>query len=161
MATRSAPASRSPQARSFQIRTMAMQRARPMTMSPVRNAGSSGRNVQAKANIRAGPISQLRMRDSHSMRRSPVSCPMSSYFTRARTGYIMAKSPMAMGKLVWSTWTASSVVSRPGTRRPRSRPAPIARAIHRGRKRSRVERRPTTAESAESADAMGAPWQLH
>ena len=161
IATRSAPASRSPQARSFQMSTMAMQRARPITMRPVRKAGSSGRKIQASANISAGPMSQLRMSDSHSIRRSPVKWPMSSYFTRARTGYIIAKRPMAIGRLVWSTLTASRAVLSPGTTRPRRRPAPMASAIHRGRNRSRVDRRATTAESAGSPVATRLPWQLH
>jgi hypothetical protein len=42
-ATSTAAASRSPQARSFQMMTMAMQRARPTMMRPVRYSGRSGR----------------------------------------------------------------------------------------------------------------------
>ena len=53
-ATRTAAASRSPQARSFQISTIAMQRARPTMIRPVRYSGRSGRNSQASANISAG-----------------------------------------------------------------------------------------------------------
>ena len=59
-ATRTAAASRSPQARSFQMMTMAMQRARPTMIRPVRYSGRSGRSSQASANISAGPTSQFR-----------------------------------------------------------------------------------------------------
>ena len=47
MATSTAAASRSPQARSFQMKTMAMQRARPTMISPVRYSGRSARKIQA------------------------------------------------------------------------------------------------------------------
>src|SRR5690625_6883752 len=63
MATSTAAASRSPQARSFQIKTIAMQRARPTMISPVRNSGRSGRKVQARVNMNAGPTIQFRSSD--------------------------------------------------------------------------------------------------
>ena len=58
-ATRTAAASRSPQARSFQMMTMAMQRASPTMISPVRYSGRSASSRQASVNITAGPISQF------------------------------------------------------------------------------------------------------
>ena len=39
--------------------TMAMQRANPMMIKPVRYSGRSGSNSQARANINAGPMTQL------------------------------------------------------------------------------------------------------
>ena len=71
-ATSTAAASRSPQARSFQMMTMAMQRASPTMIRPVRNAGRSGRKIQARANMRAGPMSQLRTIEETRSRLSAV-----------------------------------------------------------------------------------------
>ena len=71
-ATRTAAASRSPQARSFQMITMAMQRASPTMIRPVRYSGRSGRKVHASANISAGPTIQLRTRLEPSIRWSEV-----------------------------------------------------------------------------------------
>ena len=71
-ATSTAAASRSPQARSFQIMTMAMQRANPTMISPVRYSGRSGSSSHARANISAGPISQFSTRELTSILRSPV-----------------------------------------------------------------------------------------
>ena len=39
--------------------TMAMHRARPTMISPVRYAGRSGRKTQARVNISAGPTTQF------------------------------------------------------------------------------------------------------
>ncbi len=60
IATSTAAASRSPQARSFQMMTIAMQRARPTMIRPVRYSGRSGSSSQARANISAGPSTQFR-----------------------------------------------------------------------------------------------------
>ena len=71
-ATRTAAASRSPQARSFQMMTIAMQRARPTMIRPVRYSGRSGSSSQASANISAGPSTQFNTRELTSSLRSPV-----------------------------------------------------------------------------------------
>ena len=71
-ATRTAAASRSPQARSFQMMTMAMQRARPTMIRPVRYSGRSGSISQANANISAGPNTQFKNSELSSNLRSPV-----------------------------------------------------------------------------------------
>lgn len=71
-ATRTAAASRSPQARSFQMMTIAMQRARPTMISPVRYSGRSGSSSQASVNMSAGPSAQFRMSEDASSLRSPV-----------------------------------------------------------------------------------------
>lgn len=71
-ATSTAAASRSPQARSFQMMTMAMQRASPTMIRPVRYSGRSGRKVQASANITAGPTIQLTTSEDAMSLRSPV-----------------------------------------------------------------------------------------
>jgi hypothetical protein len=47
----------------FQINTMAMQRASPTMINPVRYSGYSDRNNQASANISAGPITQFSTSD--------------------------------------------------------------------------------------------------
>ncbi len=75
-ATSTAAASRSPQARSFQISTMAMQRARPMMISPVRYSGRSGSSSQARVNMSAGPITQLRTSEVTISVRSAVIRPI-------------------------------------------------------------------------------------
>ncbi|MNT89264.1 hypothetical protein D3C72_2299670 [compost metagenome] len=55
-----AAASLSPFASMFQSRTMAMQRASPIMMRPVRYSGRSGNSNQAKVNITTGPRIQLK-----------------------------------------------------------------------------------------------------
>ncbi len=52
--------------------TMAMQRASPTMIRPVRYSGRSGSSSQASANISAGPITQFRTSEETSSRRSPV-----------------------------------------------------------------------------------------
>ncbi|CAM5310415.1 hypothetical protein SHIRM173S_13323 [Streptomyces hirsutus] len=52
--------------------TMAMQRARPTMIRPVRYSGRSGRKIQASANITAGPTSQLTTSEETISFRSPV-----------------------------------------------------------------------------------------
>jgi hypothetical protein len=71
-ATSTAAASRSPHARSFQMMTIAMQRARPTMIRPVRYSGRSGSMSHASANISAGPSTQLSRRLAASIRRSLV-----------------------------------------------------------------------------------------
>ncbi len=58
-ATRPAQYSASPLARSFQTMTIAMQRARPITMSPTMYSGWSRRKSTARPNIRTGPMTQF------------------------------------------------------------------------------------------------------
>ena len=47
----------------FQMRTMAMQRASPTIINPVRYSGWSGRSTQARTNMSAGPMTQLSTSD--------------------------------------------------------------------------------------------------
>lgn len=58
-ATRAAAYSRLPLARSFQTRTMAMQRARPTRMSPTMYSGWSRSKVTASIHMRMGPMTQF------------------------------------------------------------------------------------------------------
>ena len=58
--------------------TMAMQRASPTMMSPVRYSGRSGRNAQARTNISTGPTSQLSTSDEMSSLLSPVTAAILS-----------------------------------------------------------------------------------
>ena len=75
MATRTAVASRSPQDKSLHTSTMAMQRARPTMIRPVRRAGSSGRKIHASANMNAGPSTQLSSRETVISRLSAAISP--------------------------------------------------------------------------------------
>ena len=59
-ATSTAAISRSPQARSFHSSTMAMHRASPTRITPVRYCGCSARNSHASANITSGPTTQFK-----------------------------------------------------------------------------------------------------
>ena len=52
--------------------TMAMQRASPTMISPVRYSGRSGSSSQASANISAGPSTQFSTSEETRSRRSPV-----------------------------------------------------------------------------------------
>ena len=52
--------------------TMAMQRARPTMIRPVRYSGRSGSSSHASANIKAGPSTQLSSSELTSSLRSPV-----------------------------------------------------------------------------------------
>ena len=63
-------------ARSFQIRTMAMHRASPTMIRPVRSSGRSARNTQARVNMSSGPTTQFRSSETPKVRRSASSSPM-------------------------------------------------------------------------------------
>ena len=73
-ATRTAVNSLSPQDSSDHTRTIAMHRARPTMISPVRSSGSSGKHTQARMNINAGPTTQLRARETAIRRLSAAIC---------------------------------------------------------------------------------------
>ena len=133
-----------------------MQRANPTMITPVRYAGWSARNSQARANMKAGPITHERKSDIPKKRRSStpseLDLPRSSYRTFVRTGYIISKRPIAIGKLTVPTRSVSRASSTPETRDPRASPPAIASAIHRGRNRSSVESRATTAGSLDAVN---------
>jgi hypothetical protein len=128
-ATRPAAYCRSPSARSFQTMTMAMQRARPMRMSPTMYSGLSRRKITASANMRIGPTSQFCT--SERTRTFPFlkTSGNSSYRTLASGGYIIKTSPMAMGIDVVPTLMRPRAGTTPGTRKPSATPAPMARKI--------------------------------
>ncbi len=77
-ATRPAQYSVSPRASSFHTITIAMQRARPIMISPTMYSGLSRRKMTASANIRIGPTTQFWT--SESARTLPFrnTCPISS-----------------------------------------------------------------------------------
>ncbi len=108
-------------------------------ISPVRSSGRLARNTQARVNISAGPITQLRSRDKPRVRWSANSVPRWRYRTLASTGYIIASNPIAIGSETVPTLMRSSAVFRSGMARPNSSPVAIASPIHNGRNRSRVE----------------------
>ena len=64
--------------------------------------------------------------------------------------------PIAIGRLIPSTCTACSTVSRPGTHRPSNSPASMATPIHTGRNRSRVDSFATTAFAGAAGVFTGA-----
>ena len=76
-ATSTAAISRSPQARSFHSSTIAMHRANPTRITPVRYCGCSARNSHARANITSGPITQFNSSEAAIIRRSAVNRPTS------------------------------------------------------------------------------------
>ncbi len=55
--------------------TMAMQRAKPTMINPVRYSGRSASSSQANTNITAGPISQFSTSEDSISLRSPVTSP--------------------------------------------------------------------------------------
>ena len=103
-ATRPAAYSVFPLASSFQTMTMAMQRARPIMISPTMYSGLSGRKTTASMNISTGPISQFCTSDSPRIFLLWKTSGISSYFTLAKGGYIIRIRPTAMGMLVVPTW---------------------------------------------------------
>ena len=143
-ATRTAASSPDPQARVFQMSTMAMHRASPISTRPLRYAGRSGRNSHARANITIGPTIQLSTSEVPMSLRSATCSPIVSYFTFARTGYIITSRPIAIGTDTPATRTLSSTAPRPGKARPSISPTAMATKIQTGRNRSSVERRLTT-----------------
>ncbi len=118
---------------------MAMQRASPMRMSPVLYSGYPRRKITARANISTGPITQFCNSESPSTLRLRKTSPSRSYCTLASGGYIIRISPTAIGMLVVPAWYRCKSAGTPGTKRPRTTPAAMARKIHSVRKRSTKE----------------------
>ncbi len=98
----------------FQISTMAMQRASPTMISPVRYSGRSGRKTQARTNMMAGPMTQFSTAETLNIFQAVATLPSSSYLTLASTGYIIHSRPMAMGNDTVSMRRASKAVAMPG-----------------------------------------------
>jgi hypothetical protein len=67
----------------------------------------SGSSNHASANINTGPISQFRLSEAANSFQARPTCDSSSYFTRARTGYIIQSRPRAMGSETSATLMAS------------------------------------------------------
>ena len=139
-ATRTAAASRSPQARSFQMMTMAMQRARPTMIRPVRYSGRSGSSSQASANISAGPSTQFSTSE------------LTQQLAVAGDGVEAVVADLGQHRVHHDQQAEGDrqrdavdldrvqrVVRARGSSRPSSRPATMATPIHTGRNRSRVE----------------------
>ena len=132
-ATRPAQYSLSPWASSFQTMTMAMQRARPIRISPTMYSGLSARKAIASRNISTGPTIQFWISERPSTFQSLKTRPISSYRTLARGGYIIRISPTAMGMLVVPTENRFQKVAMPGHSQPAPTPDAMARKIHRVR----------------------------
>src|SRR3990172_2303814 len=95
----------------------------------------------------AGPISQFNTSEVTSKVRSAATSVTLEYRTLARTGYIIASRPSAIGSDTDPILMVSSTSFRPGSHRPKARPRPIAVRIHTGRKRPRTDNRVRTAAS--------------
>src|SRR5512141_2083923 len=154
-ATSPAAYSVSPRARSFHTMTMAMQRASPIIIRPTMYSGLSRRKTMARMNMSTGPTSQFWASDSASTLRLRKTSPNSSYFTLAKGGYIIRIRPMAMGMLVVPTWNWLINDSTDGSSAPMATPAPMARKIHKVRKRSSLDSRGVTPEAG---IAGGVSW---
>ena len=133
MATRTAHRSLSPPASWFHTSTIAMQRAIPIRIRPVRYSGRSGRKSHARTNMRTGPIIQFWTMDA--LRAFPCFFifESSSYFTPASGGYIIQISPMAIGRETCSMRTESRIPATCGYNVPRMIPPAMARRIQRVR----------------------------
>src|SRR4030067_139059 len=130
--TRRAAYSVCPFAIAFQTRTIAMHRASPTRMSPVRYSGRSGRKIHARANMRNGTRIQFWTRLTPMTRGFDARRGRSSYRTRARGGYIIQIRPTAIGIETPDQEKASRLAERPGTVAPRPTPAALARQSHQG-----------------------------
>lgn len=125
------------------MRTMAMQRATPTRIRPLRRPALSGRKAQERASMRKGAMSQLRRMEKPSwIQRFLVRKVWwrDSYLTAQRMGYIMTRRPMAMGMDTEAKWPVVRVVDTLGTKLPRMMPMAMARRIKRARKRLRRPR---------------------
>jgi hypothetical protein len=76
--------------------------------------------------MRRGPISQLRISELTRSLRSAAILPIWEYRTLARTGYIIARSPMAIGNETLPIFTASNQSFRFVKTVPSKSPATIA-----------------------------------
>ncbi len=83
--------------------TMAMQRAKPIRMSPTMYCGWLCRNAAARPNISTGPITQFCTRDRPSTFQFAKAALNSSYRTLASGGYIIKIRPIAIGTFVVPT----------------------------------------------------------
>ena len=97
--TRIAQYSVLPRARLFQIMTIAMHRARPTMMTPVRYPGRSGSVAHASPSMRNGPTIQFKTRDIKRCFHSRLVWKIPgrvSYWIFVSTGHIMTMRPTAM-----------------------------------------------------------------
>ncbi len=88
----------SPLARVFQTMTMAMQRAKPIMISPMAKPGLLLKKIMAKINIKIGPTTQFCNKENENTFLFWATFPISSYFTLAKGGYIIMIKPMAIGQ---------------------------------------------------------------
>jgi hypothetical protein len=116
---------------------MAIHGARPITISPVRYSGSFGRKVIASKNIKKGPTIHVIKSEENKRRLLFKVAGTFAKSTLVSGGYIMRMSPIAKGILVVPMATFDNNPSTLGIIFPRSTPTPMAKKIHRVRKRSR------------------------
>jgi hypothetical protein len=87
-------------------------------MSPTAYSGRPARKVTAKANIKTGPTTQLRRSERERIFTWLKTRCSSSYFTRAKGGYIIRIRPSAIGIEVVPTWKAEIHAVDAGARYP-------------------------------------------
>ena len=90
----------SPSAKSFHTTTMAMQRAKPIRITPIIYSGYPFKKSNANENIKIGPIIQFKNKDAPKTFVFLNTSPICSYFTLANGGYIIKISPIANGTFV-------------------------------------------------------------
>jgi len=83
-------------------------------MIPTLYSGRSGRKSQASENIRNGPITQFRKRETLNIFPAPLTLESSSYLTLARGGYIIHNNPIAIGSDTVSIRNLSKIVDISG-----------------------------------------------
>ena len=135
-ATSPAAYSLSPSAKSFHTRTIAIQRAKPISIKPTIYSGLSFRKRMAKRNIKIGPMIQFRNSERLTTFKFVNTFPKCSYRTFASGGYIIVISPIAMSRFVVPSWKWLMKTSI-GKKMPSAIPRAIARKIQSVRYRSK------------------------
>src|SRR5690349_13515273 len=140
MATSTAAYSLSPHASMFQINTIAIQRASPTRIKPVRYSGYSGSSSHARPNISAGPTTQLSSRDNPDIFQFAATSGIFPYLTFASTGYIIHNRPIAIGRDTVSSFADSSAGPSAGNSLPSAIPSAIAPKFQTGKNRSSIDK---------------------
>ncbi len=109
---------------------MAMQRARPIMISPAMYSGYPCRNTMARTNIRIGPTTQFCTSERPSTRLLRKTSCSSSYRTLVKGGYIIRINPAAIGTDVVPMLKRFRNGTTPGTSQPNTTPVTMAAKIH-------------------------------
>ena len=124
-------------------RTMAIHLAIPTIIKPSLRSGLSGRKAQARPVMNSGAIIQFKPIEMIICIQIFLSLKTKwsvSYRTLHKIGYIMTSKPTAMGTETSTKVDCCRAGPVAGTRLERMIPRAMARMIHNGRNRSRIER---------------------